>query len=83
MRQVVAYRRWSFTRGFNCKTLTGKVLVFWIGGHLFLARGQQNVFPKLAQFSLLAGESLILWEIDGRLRDVVTHGCSTVNHEEF
>ena len=34
---VVAYRRWSFTRGFNCKTLTGKVLVFWIGG------GQQNV----------------------------------------
>ena len=25
---VVAYRRWSFTRVFNCKTLTGKVLVF-------------------------------------------------------
>ena len=81
---VVAYRRWSFTRGFNCKTLTGKVLVFWIGGRLLaIARGQQNVFPKLAQISLLAGESLILWEIDDRLREVVTHGCSTVNHEEF
>ena len=29
---AVAYRRWSFTRGSNCKALTGKVLVFWIGG---------------------------------------------------
>ena len=32
---VVAYRRWSFTRGSNCKALTGKFLVFWIGGHLW------------------------------------------------
>ena len=32
---AVAYRRWSFTRGSNCKALTGKVLVFWIGGHLW------------------------------------------------
>ena len=31
---AVAYRRWSFTRGSNCKALTGKVLVFWISGHL-------------------------------------------------
>ena len=31
---AVAYRRWSFTRGYNCKALTGKVLVFWISGHL-------------------------------------------------
>ena len=29
---AVAYRRWSFTRGSNCKALTKKVLVFWIGG---------------------------------------------------
>ena len=31
---AVAYARWSFTRGSNCKALTGKVLVheFWIGG---------------------------------------------------
>ena len=28
---VVAYKRWSFTRGYNCKALTGKILVFWIG----------------------------------------------------
>ena len=28
----VALRRWSFTRVSNCKTFTGKVLVFWIGG---------------------------------------------------
>ena len=32
---VVAYRRWSFARGSNCKALTGKFLVFWIGGHLW------------------------------------------------
>ena len=31
---VVAYRRWSFTRGSNCKALTGKILVFCIGGRL-------------------------------------------------
>ena len=31
---TVAYRRWSFTRGSNCKTLTWKILVVWIGDHL-------------------------------------------------
>ena len=28
---AVIYRWWSFTRDSNCKSLTGKVLVFWIG----------------------------------------------------
>ena len=34
---AVGYKRWSFTRGSNCKALTGKVLVheFWIGGLLW------------------------------------------------
>ena len=32
---AVAYRRWSFTRGCNCKALTGKGWVFWIGGRLW------------------------------------------------
>ena len=32
---AVAYRRWSFTRGFNCKALAGKILVFWIGARLW------------------------------------------------
>ena len=32
---VGAYRRWLFLRGFNCKALTGKTSVFWIGGHLW------------------------------------------------
>ena len=27
---AVAYRRWSFNGGANCKALTRKVLVFWI-----------------------------------------------------
>ena len=31
----IAYKRWSFTRGSNWKALTGKVLVFWIGGFLW------------------------------------------------
>jgi len=32
---AVAYRRWSFTRRSNCKALTGKILVLWIGGRLW------------------------------------------------
>ena len=42
---AVAYRRWLFTRGSNCKSLTGKVLVFWIGGHLWevVAHGASTV----------------------------------------
>ena len=33
----VAYRRWSFARGYNCNALTEKTLVFWIGGCLWEA----------------------------------------------
>ena len=42
---LVAYRRWSFTRVFNCKALTGKMLVFWIGGRLreVIAHGGSTV----------------------------------------
>ena len=32
---AVAYRRWSFTRDSNCKALSGKILVFWIGRRLW------------------------------------------------
>ena len=32
---AVTYRRFSFTRGSSCKALSGKVLVFWIGGRLW------------------------------------------------
>ena len=47
---AVAYRRWSFTRGSNCKALTGKVLVFWIGGRLWevVARGGSTVFTSVS-----------------------------------
>ena len=31
---TVAYRRWSFTRGSNCRAFTGKGLVFWMSGCL-------------------------------------------------
>ena len=43
---AVAYRRWSFTRGSNCKALTGKILVFWIGGRLWevVAHGGSTVY---------------------------------------
>ena len=53
---TVAYRRWSFiTRGSNCKDLTGKILVFWIGGCLWevvayeevVARGGSTIFTNL------------------------------------
>ena len=31
---AVAYERWSFTRGFNYRALTGNILVFWIDGYV-------------------------------------------------
>ena len=34
-RGMIAYRRWSYTRGSKCKALTGKNLVLWIGGRLW------------------------------------------------
>ena len=75
--------KWSLKN--NSKSLTFRPKKWsWslTGGRRLL--GVSTVRLRLvAQFSLLAGESLILWEIDGRLREVVTHGCSTVNHEEF
>ena len=37
---VVAYRRWSFTTGSNCKALTGKILVFWIDGRIIMGGGR-------------------------------------------
>ena len=45
---AVAYRRWSFTRGSNCKALTGKILVFWIGGRLWevVAHGGSTVYAR-------------------------------------
>ena len=40
--------RGSFTRGYNCKALTGKNLVLWIGGRLreVGAHGGSTVFTK-------------------------------------
>ena len=42
---AVAYKRWSFTRGSNCKASTGNVFVFWIGGLLWevVAHGGSTV----------------------------------------
>ena len=42
---AVSDRRWSFTRGSNCKALTVKILVFWIGGCLWevVVRGGSTV----------------------------------------
>ena len=53
---AVAYRRWSFTRGSNCKALTGKVLVFWIGVRLreVVAHGGSPV-PAFHNFVVRSG----------------------------
>ena len=32
---AAADRRWPFTRGSNCKALTGKILEFWLDSHLW------------------------------------------------
>ena len=56
---AVAYRRWSFTRGSNCNALTGKILVFWIGGRSreVIAHGGLTVFTTLHFLYLLFDES--------------------------
>ena len=48
---AVAYRRWSFTRGSNCKALTGKILVFCISGRLqeLVVHGGSTVSRSLEQ----------------------------------
>ena len=53
---AVAYRRWSFTRGSNCKALSGKVLVFWIGVRLreVVAHGGSPV-PAFHNFVVRSG----------------------------
>ena len=53
---AVADRRWSFTRGSNCKALTGKVLVFWIGDRLreVVAHGSSTV-PAFSNFVARSG----------------------------
>ena len=44
---TVAYERWSFTsvEVLNCRALTGKVMVFWMGGHSWevVAHGGSSV----------------------------------------
>ena len=50
---AVAYRRKSFTRGSNCKALTGKVLVFWMSGRLreVVAHGGSTVYINMLSVS--------------------------------
>ena len=51
---AVAYRRWSFTRGSNCKALTGKIWVFSFGGRLqeLVVHGGSTVSRSLEQILL-------------------------------
>ena len=39
---VVAYRGWSFTGVTNSKALTGKILVFMIGGRLWEVKAYEG-----------------------------------------
>ena len=45
---AVAYRKWSFTRGFKFKALSGKSLVRLMGGRLLevVADGGVTVFKR-------------------------------------
>ena len=44
--EVSYYSRWCFARGSNCNAVTGKILVFWIGGRLWevVAHGSSTVY---------------------------------------
>ena len=54
---AVAYKRWSFTRGSNCKGLTGKVLVFWIGSLLWEVVASIFFFPHPYPLALTVNKS--------------------------
>ena len=71
---AVAYERWSFTRGSNCRLLTGKNLVFWIGGRLreVVARGGSTIRTlKLASVPSLA---------KSRLQCLIATPLTRINH---
>ena len=51
---AVSYKRWSFTRGSNCKAFRGEILVFWISGRLreVVAHGGSTVCHLLPSTGL-------------------------------
>ena len=68
---AVAYRRWSFARGSNCKALTGKVLVFGYESLVGGGRLREVVAPEgstataFPEFSLLLKHKTLV--VAGRL----------------
>ena len=72
---AVAYGKWSFTRGSNCKALTGNVLVFWIGGLLWevvAVAYKRWSFTRGSNCKTLTGKVLVFW-IGGLLWEVVAY----------
>ena len=49
---ALAYRRLSFTRGSYRKALSGKILVFWIGGRLWEVVAYERWSPMEVQLYL-------------------------------
>ena len=52
---AVAYKRWSFTRGSNCKAFTGKILVFCPAGRFLCQYLWKAVIIKFYSILLLIG----------------------------
>ena len=57
---MVTYRRWSFMLGSNWKALTGKVLVFWIGGRLWevVAHGVSTGLTQLLMNYVICSQNI-------------------------
>ena len=56
---VVAYRRWSSTRGSNFKALAGKLLVFWIGSRLWEVVAYKRWSHMVAHFIITGVKKII------------------------
>ena len=79
---AVAYKRWSFTRGSNCKALAGKILEFWLDSHLWHTEVQvylKAVSPQSRIKYLIAisarGHLLVLFIYHSTVTCILTCTC--------
>ena len=75
---TVAYRRWSFTRSFNCKALTEKILLFWIGGHLWEVVAYKRWSNMEGRLHMYFSDTLTLFVI---FTSLLLYFISKTNHD--
>ena len=65
---MVAVAGGRFTRASNCKALTGKILIFWIGGRLYYVSAQLKqvvAHHGCSTFYFILYQIVLVWTISG------------------